>query len=48
MGNNSGSSECGVYELEAHKSNALRVGNRLHLSAFYKGSLANHSYLALL
>lgn len=48
MGNNSGSSECGEYELEACKSNDLRVGNRLHLSAFYKDSLANHSYLALL
>lgn len=48
MGNNSGSLECGEYELEANKLSELRVGNTLHLSAFDKGSLANCSGLAVL
>lgn len=37
MANNSGSLECGEYELEACKLNDLRVGNTLHLSALDKG-----------
>lgn len=45
MGNNSGSLECGEYELEVSKWSDLRVGNMLHLSAFDKGILANCSGL---
>lgn len=48
MGNNSGSWECGEYELEACKLNDLRIGNTLHLCAFDEDSLANCSWLALL
>lgn len=48
MGNNSGSLECGEYELEASKLSDLRVGNTLHLSSFDKGRLGNCSGLASL